>query len=421
MNKGIHSTIEYLAHKLLQRRVPKWYEAFCDQHSDGFYERLGKGFQPVYTGNRRLLTHCRQLALYSHAVAHKENRAFRPDLTRHYAHMVDTYYVAETGGWRFSVDDEGNSLDDTNDLYALAFVIFSLSHYYRATGDEKAQVLARATLDFIRNHMRISDRPGFAEAVSADLQLLERPRRQNPHMHLLEACLFAGDTWRDPNYLDTADEIIYLFYEYFFDKERVFLGEYYQDNLSRDPETGHAAEPGHYFEWVWLLKKHASAIEEPDMHNDACSRLLMFANSFGWDREFGGIYDEFNVEGQVLKPSKRIWPFAEALKANVLMLDSGADKKFLKKRVAEMVKLFRKRYMDERGFWTEWLSRDLSPVTDYLPGTTPYHVYFGVMETLAALRQRGANKSITLQPVKWIYSLRRNASSAVRGARPRKS
>ena len=52
MANGLHSTIETLSYKLLERWVPKWYEAFSDNERGGFYERLGHSFKPVMTGQR---------------------------------------------------------------------------------------------------------------------------------------------------------------------------------------------------------------------------------------------------------------------------------------------------------------------------------------------------------------------------------
>ncbi len=420
MCKGMHSTVEFLAQRLLRRSVPKWYGAFCDPLSGGFYERLGRSFKPVPTGNRRLLTQCRQLALYSHASIQKECQKFNPDLKRHFTHIVDTYYVVETGGWRFSVDETGEPLDSSNDLYTLSFVIFAMSHYFRATKDERAQVLARATLDFIRNNFSRNGVPGYSECLDEKLEAIPKMRRQNPHMHLLEASLFAWETWGDGNYLAMADEMVSLFHDFFFtagDARDCFLGEYYSEDLSREPEKGNIGEPGHYFEWIWLLKKHEKFHNQPGRHDDACARLLDFANRHGWDGEYGGIYDEFDAAGNILKDSKRLWPFTEAVKANALMLDSGEDKDFIKGRMADMILLFKRFYMDERGFWTEWLRRDLSPATDYMPGTTPYHVYFGVMEARSALSDRGRIKSLMIGPATFAYSVRRNFASTFKRLR----
>ena len=138
--------------------------------------------------------------------------------------------------------------------------------------------------------------------------------------------------------------------------------------------------------------------------------LLNWGNKYGWDRAYGGIYNTLSPIGEKLDSNKRIWPFTEGLKANAMMLDLTDDKAFLKRRTDQMISIFRKHYMLPRGLWTEILGRDLSPQTDYLPGTTPYHLYFGVMETLRYLKHRGKSKSIGAAVMGALYNIRRTAS-----------
>ncbi|HEY0900490.1 MAG TPA: AGE family epimerase/isomerase [Micavibrio sp.] len=422
MNHSTHTNIEYLAQRLLQRWVGKWYEAFPDPKLGGFYERLSKGFRPRMVGNRRLLTQCRQLAIYSHAATTGLIR-FKPDLPAIFERMVDKYYVPETGGWRFSLGDDGNPADNTYDLYSLTFVIFSLSHYFRATKDARAKEHADAMLAFIEKNFTLPGKPGYAEALDMQLKPINRQRRQNPHMHLLEACLFAEETWPEDahdaadvagavSYTRMSDKLVDLFYQHFFVPEKNMLCEFFTEDLRPDPGNGHRVEPGHYFEWVWLLKKHAALRGDKTQHDDACIRLLNWANKNGWDRVYGGIFDVLTPEGVVLTDTKRIWPFAEALKANALMMDTVDDRDAIKARMNEMLDVFRSSYMQERGFWVEWLNRDLSPATDYMPGTTPYHVYFGIMETRAAIHARGDTVSLRSGVGVTFYTWRRGLSHA---------
>lgn len=415
MNFGTHSTIEFLAMRLLNRWVPKWYEAFADAKSGGFYERLGLHFKPVQTGSRRLLTQCRQLAIYSHASMQSGVEIPGLDLLRHFNHILDHYLVPSTGGWRFSVDDDGRPLDHHYDLYALSFVIFSFSHYFRATGDARARDHALATLRFIDTHFRLPGLPGLAEGLDVALKPLPKIRRQNPHMHLLEACLFARETWPwdDAIFTAMAREMVSLFDTAFYSPANTMLGEFFTDDLKPHPDNGHHVEPGHYFEWIWLLKKFGAG------HNGVCAALLGWANRHGWDNLHGGIYDVLDPSGAIVTDTKRLWPFTEAIKANALMLDTAPDKSAIKARIAEMVNVFRSRYMQERGFWVEWLSRDLKPQTDYMPGTTPYHVYFGIMETRSILNRRGSSMSLVARPIALYYRGRRGLSAQMRRIRRR--
>ena len=414
MASGIHSTIRSLQTRLFLRWCPKWYGAFADDVLGGFHERLGKGFKPVETGQRRLVTQCRQLSIYSDHSA-RENKALHKNLKAKFEFILAHYHVRETGLWHFALDDQGIVSDQTCDLYALSFVIFSCSHYYRATGDERAKSAARQVLNLIDRTFRLPF--GLAEAIGPDFKPLPKMRRQNPHMHLLEACLFAHETWGDPAFAEMADEMVGLFQNHFFDSKACALVEFFDENLKPHPEKGGNLEPGHYFEWVWLLKKHGSMKGDGAMHDPVALRLLDWANRYGWDETYGGIYDTVAPDGRVVAGTKRIWPFCEALKANALMLTLAPDRQAIKDRVADMVAVFEDKYMQERGFWTEWLSRDLSPAADYMPGTTPYHVYFGITETLDVLERRGAMKSLGAKVGGTLYGFRRALSQGVRKTR----
>ncbi len=415
MASGIHSTVRSLQNRLQLRWVPKWYEAFSDPKG-GFYERLGKGFKPVLTGQRRLVTQCRQLSIYSHAAQGQTKSPFR-DLEKQFDFIVRHYHDEQSGLWHFALEDSAAVADRTCDLYAMTFVIFSFSHYYRATGEQRAKDLARDALTLIDTKFRHQEYPGFYEAVDMRGQPVIRMRRQNPHMHLLEACLFAFETWQDPAYLKMADEMVELFQTHFFDAKNNVVIEFFSENFFPHIEKGNHIEPGHAFEWVWLLKKHAYLSGNPVLHDAICLRLLDKANKDGWDKQYDGIYDTLATDGRVIADTKRIWPFCEALKANVLMLSQAPDRQAIKDRVADMVDVFESRYMQERGFWTEWLNRDLTPAADYMPGTTPYHVYFGITETMDVLEKRGAMISFGGKLERVMYRGRRALSRIVRNVR----
>ncbi len=415
MASGIHSTIRSLKNRLLLRWVPKWYGAFSDP-AGGFYERLGKGFKPVFTGQRRLVTQCRQLSIYSHA-SYIQNKALFKNIKAQFEFILAHYHDPDTGLWYFSLEDNGAIKDRTCDLYALSFVIFSFSHYYRATGDERARTAARQVLELIDTRFRLEELPGFAEALDMRGRPLPQMRRQNPHMHLFEACLFASEVWGDEIYEKMADEMVVLFRTYFFNAQEQTLTEFFSDALHPHFEQGDRLEPGHYFEWVWLLKKHAEHKNDPALHDGTCAVLLDWANRYGWDDVYGGIYDTLSPKGAVLADTKRIWPFCEALKANALMLNAARDRQAIKDRVSDMVDVFESKYMQERGFWTEWLTRDLTPAADYMPGTTPYHVYFGIMETWDVIEKRGKSVSMFASVEERLYSLRRAISKLMKRLR----
>lgn len=423
---GALSMVDDLSQRLLRRWVPKWYEVFCDPDGPLFIERVGPAFKPIATGRRRLLTQLRQLAIYAHAKTQPECSGFNPDLKRHIEAIIDTYAAPLRGSWLFSVSDtSGNApalVDEVvYDLYTHAFVIFALAFVARARTNVDACGYAVATLNFITTAM-VHPQGGFFEGLDSQGQPVALRRRHESHMHLLEACLFAHETWgQGPQpvlqFMACADDMVQLFITRFYNAETGVLSEYLTDALMPLPDAeldSVVCEAGHYYEWIWLLKKHAALKNKPEMHDTLCLSLLSWANTHGWDEVYGGIFDEQAPDGRVLRDTKRLWPFSEALKANALLLDHAIDRVAAKQHMARMTRLFRDKYMQERGFWTEWLTRDLRPAVDYMPGTTPYHVYFGIMEARGALAARGASKSWRTPIFKLRYSLGRALSGWVR-------
>ena len=351
--------------------VPKWFRVFSDDVNGGFHERLDRDFKPLPMGYKRLLTQCRQLYIYVYSDG-GTNR-FLPHLKSKYE-FIKKYYVPSTGGWAFKLSEDGQPLDSHLDLYVQSFLILSLSQYAKATGLEEPARLARETAELIDSRFRYQGQPGFYEALNADLSPIFAMRRQNPHMHLLEACLFAYDTLQDEIYAKLAKEIYELFKDYFFENESGTLTEFFGEDLTPHITDGAFIEAGHHFEWVWILDYYRRLF--PEAHDESFAymeRLYDWACQHGYDQSFGGIFDAQKSSGEIVKDSKRVWPLCEAIKAHRVMR-SWQEKRALH-YLDQTKKTFKKRYLRKDAGWNESWNRDFTALTvDYLPGTSVYHL-----------------------------------------------
>ncbi len=118
--------------------------------------------------------------------------------------------------------------DPTADLYDHAFVLFALGWYFRLTKDPEVLGWALRTLDFIDTHMRHPDGHGYLTEVPASGY-----RKQNPHMHLLEAALVNLEVSGDARFLALANEMVTLFCDHFYDGATQTLGEYFDEGWRR--------------------------------------------------------------------------------------------------------------------------------------------------------------------------------------------
>ncbi|KAK0341201.1 hypothetical protein LTR94_027394, partial [Friedmanniomyces endolithicus] len=213
----------------------------------------------------------------------------------------------DDGLWVRATDDAGVVIDAAPDLYDLAFVLFGLAAAHRVLKDERALPLALATLAAMEAGMADALHGGWHEALPPSL-----PRRQNPHMHLLEALLFWQAAAPHPAWDSAARRILDLFATRFFDARFGVLGEYFAADWSIAPGAlGEVAEPGHHMEWVWLLGE-AARLGLPDLSSPA--RALYTSALTCGVRADGLAVREINRIGQVRDGGVRLWAQTELLR-----------------------------------------------------------------------------------------------------------
>jgi mannose-6-phosphate isomerase len=81
-------------------------------------------------------------------------------------------------------------------------------------------------------------------------------------------------------------------------------------------------EPGHHFEWAWLLGE-LRALGGTD-HRALAARLWAFARQHGIDPARGVAIDAIDSTGRVLAPTARLWPQTERLKAALAVAEDEA-------------------------------------------------------------------------------------------------
>src|SRR6185369_8252154 len=94
--------------------------------------------------------------------------------------------------------------------------------------------------------------------------------------------------------------------------------------------------------------------------------------SVGIDPDFGGVFDQVAVDGNLLVDTKRIWPVTELIKAHAARCKATRQAAELT-QLRGAVELLFTVYLLPDGGWRERLRRDLTCYDDTLPATTCYH------------------------------------------------
>jgi mannose/cellobiose epimerase-like protein (N-acyl-D-glucosamine 2-epimerase family) len=204
---------------------------------------------------------------------------------------------------------DGTQLDETSCRYDQAFALLALAHA-DAAGLDDASLETRALS--IRRKVSESALPqgGFLEADA-------HPYQSNCHMHLLEACM-AWEGQGDADWAPLSDRIVDLAERRFIDPVTGRLREFFDaDWRPAAGDDGRLVEPGHQFEWAWLLARHGVARGRPELVERA---RTLYAHGREGVCERGGVaQDALNDDGSLRSDQARLWPQTEWLKAALLL------------------------------------------------------------------------------------------------------
>jgi mannose/cellobiose epimerase-like protein (N-acyl-D-glucosamine 2-epimerase family) len=227
-------------------------------------------------------------------------------------------FQREDGFMRCKVSGAGDVLDDSIDNYDQAFALFALAKAYAATGDRSFMAQALELLAVLRRE-RAHAFGGFHETIPPSM-----PLRSNPHMHMFEASVAWVEAAQLDEFRALADEISELCRNYFVHGEHCALLECFDLDWKPLAEAGgHVAEPGHQFEWAWLLLRWHALGGVVDL--ELPRRLHAFAKGYGVDHDRGVAINEVYHDGRLRDGNARLWPQTERLKAALAMLQLGEE------------------------------------------------------------------------------------------------
>ena len=370
---------------LCERALPLWSCEGLDYEEGGFFDNLSLSGAPMRNAPKRLRVQARQIYVFSHA----HILGWKPDskeifpleaASNGFEFMINNFWRDNPGGFVYSTDRDGSIHEPRVELYDQAFALFACAWYYRASQDKRAITISDNILKFLDDCLMDKNKGGYFENLSYDL-----PRRQNPHMHLLEAYLALHESFGGEKYLLRAKDIIELFYRHFFNKETGTVGEFYDATWLRAEGTaGQIVEPGHLYEWIWLLKKYnsvtsANCAEDIDL-------IYCFAEKHGVDHHpgltKGLVHDSVLSRGADLDDNKRLWCQTEAIKAHTALLECGNNTEVYSRLEKLLDCIFEFYIPMDKGVWHEHLNQAGKPIRDNVPATSFYHLFLALTEVL---------------------------------------
>ena len=332
---------------------------------------------PVSLGYRRSMVVGRQLFFFSQAYRLTAESLYASRAHCLFADLINNFWDSDNRGWYFSLRDDKTPHDSTKDLYGHAFVMFGLAHYLSVFRDAKALHWINETNELVLT--RFSLPAGWlAPATTRNWEILGKNLEQNPHMHLLEAYIAIYRATQDTTFLKYAAQMMSIYTEILRTPDGSKVLEHLDDEGQATGEKGSHIEPGHLYEWYWLVNEYADVAGLP-AYRVASTALIDWADRWGLDADAGGIYDVVDKEGSIISNRKRIWPVTERIKASTTLVRAKPTASSVETLIF-WINFIMEKYHRGDGSWHEYLNQALEPDCDYIPLSTPYHVGMAALE-----------------------------------------
>jgi len=357
---------------LMTRALPVWWSLGADHQGGGFVEAVGLDGAPMAIPRRGRLNG-RQA--YAFATAGRLGWAgpWR-QAALHGLEAARSRYQRPDGQFHTLVGADGAILDDTAYLYDQAFFLLGTAAV-RGAGGGGAELETEALALLDRIETRRSPAGGFVE-TGEDAYL------SNPLMHLFEAALAWGEVGSSPRWAGIADGIAELALTRMIDAGSGAIREVFDAQWAPAAgDAGRRIEPGHQFEWAWLLTRwslardHAAGLAAARRLNAAGRRGVDLSRGVALDAQF----DDFTTQSR----QARLWPQTEWLKAALILADTVAPEDCDDFRTdARSAAVALLAYLDTPtpGLWRDKLTPEGAFIEEPAPASSLYHIVAAIQE-----------------------------------------
>lgn len=353
---------------LQEHALPLWLEVGFDSDTGLFEESLNFDSSPVRPGFTRLRVQARQI--FSISASSLAGLAPIGGLERAGRALHTVQQNAWANGFASRLTPQGEIAEPFFDAYDNAFMLLAFAWWYQATGEVEAIRWADKVLQAFDARL-FSENGGYLESDPPVL-----PRRQNPHMHLLESLLALYSATNNDRYFAQATKIVDLANSKFIKNNILF--EFFDSNWQVEPDQ--MVEPGHHAEWVFLLDQYARlGGTVPEGVEEA---LFRFTANEGKVAHLPFLYGGVHLQPPHRPdPVSRLWVQTEALRAYGIMAKHTQAEALVTDQAALEQALF-DTYLNTEipGLWNDvydWSNGEM--VAKDVPASSLYHLITGFM------------------------------------------
>ncbi len=320
MEQAIVNLKQEMQEVLTENILSYWMRRMLDEEYGGFYGRVTGMDELIPEAVKGAILNARILWTFSAAYRLLAKEEYLTMATRAKSVIMDDFYDQEYGGVYWALDFKNRPLDTKKQIYAIAFAIYGLSEFNRATGDPEALACAIRLFECIEDHSFDHMNNGYWEAFTRewseidDMRLSEKDvnekKTMNTHLHILESYTNLYRIWKDDRLRKQLRNLIEVFIEKILDHSSWHLKLFFDEDWNSDH---HIISYGHDIEASWLI--HEAALELGDMEFlvEVESVVKKIANAAFDGFSVRGMIYEKNLDLKSVDEDRHWWVQAETV------------------------------------------------------------------------------------------------------------
>ena len=366
--------------ELTDHIIPLW-NSFKDEENGGFYGYMGYDLKVDKKADKGVILHSRILWFYSNAYLTLKDESLLGYAKHAYEFIKNHCVDYENGGVYWMMNYKGEVADDMKHTYNIAFAIYALSCYYRASGDKEALALAYRLFDDIEKNTL--DEYGYREAFSKTWELvsndalsengLQADKTMNAILHLIEGYTELYRIEKNEKVGERLKFLLNQVKEKVYDPETNALKVFFNTKLEL---IGDVHSYGHDIEASWLIDLACDVLEDEELKKEFAEIDLKISHNIqNIAFENGALNNERDKDK--IDKTRIWWVQAEAIVGFINAYQHSGDKKFLE--TAKSIWEYTKEHQIDKRNGSEWF---WEVSFDNVPGQTreivgpwkcPYH------------------------------------------------
>jgi mannobiose 2-epimerase len=298
-----------------------WMENSTNKSFDVFYGEVDTLNVSINNKPIGLVMISRILWTFSASYNHSKNIKYLQFADSVFKYLNNHFIDTEHGGMYWSVTEAGLPHADKKQIYGLAFAIYGLTEYFKATSNNKALSLANELYALIELHSFDKIYGGYIEAFNndwtniSDVRLSDKDSNEkksmNTHLHIIEAYSQLYHVNQSEKVKKSIQLLLNNFKTHIIDANTFHQKLFFDENWNC---KSNIISFGHDIEAAWLLEEAAKQINHYQYIQFYKSTGISIANETAKYQDVdGAIWYEYNASNFTINKEKHWWPQAEAM------------------------------------------------------------------------------------------------------------